>query len=151
MFAARRKLLASAGAGAVLALVGGRTAQALDRISQPNDPGDKTFIARAFEMKRLASESGDQGYGAIVVKAGRIVGQAPSRVVVNGDPTAHAEIEAIRDAARRMGTRDLRGAVMYASSHPCPMCEAAAYWANLERLHFGPDGADSGPPLLTRC
>ena len=58
------------------------------------------FMAHAFEMKRMAAEAGDQPYGAVIVKDNRIVGKGPSRVVTNQDPTAHAEMEAIRDAAR---------------------------------------------------
>ena len=99
-------------------------------------------------MRRLAVESGDQGYGAVVVRAGEIVGQAPSHVVVNGDPTAHAEMEAIRDAARRLGSRNLADCILYSSSPPCPMCEAAAYWAGIEKLVYGSSAVDGGSPRL---
>ena len=130
-----------------------RAADARDMtpLPQPANATTAAFIDRAFEMRDLASASGDQGYGAAVVKDRRIVGQAPSRVVINGDPSAHAEMEAIRDAARRLGTRDLSGCVLYSSSPPCPMCEAAAYWANIDRLIFGRDATDRGPPRLSRC
>ena len=88
-------------------------------IEQP-EPADRGgFMARAYRMMREAVQNGDQSYGAVIVRSGRIVGQAPSRVVVNEDPTAHAEMEAIRDAARRLDTRDLQGCVMYSSSPPC--------------------------------
>lgn len=109
------------------------------------------FIDRAFRMRDLALSRGDEGYGAVVVKDRRVVGQAPSRVVSTGDPTAHAEMEAIRDATRQLGTRDLSGCTMYSTSPPCPMCEAAAYWANVDRLVFGRAATDRGPPRLTRC
>lgn len=109
------------------------------------------FINQAFRMRDLALETGDQGYGAVIVKDGRIVGQAPSRVVVNHDPTAHAEMEAIRDAARKLGTRDLSGCVLYSSSRACPMCEAAGYWAGLEGMRFGHAVSDAGRPQLQRC
>lgn len=100
-------------------------------------------------MRDLAVELGDQPYGAVIVDgSGIVAGQAPSRVIVNGDPSAHAEMEAIRDAARRLGTRDLSTHVMYSSSRPCPMCEAAAYWANLSTLFYGTDGTEAGPPRL---
>ncbi len=105
------------------------------------------FIERAFAMRQRALDAGDRGYGAIVVKAGSVVAEAPSRVITRGDPTAHAEMEAIRDAARVLG-RDLSGAVLYSSSPPCPMCEAAAYWAGIDRLHHGRPGTDGGPPRL---
>ena len=96
-------------------------------------------------MRDEAVRAGDQGFGA-----GEIVAQAPSRVIVNSDPTAHAEMEAIREAARRLGTCDLSGHVMYSSSQPCPMCEAAAYWANLSRMVYGSTGSDAGAPRLCR-
>jgi len=95
------------------------------------------FAQRAAELRDEAVRSGDQPYGAVVVKDGKIVGEAPSRVVTAKDPTAHAEMEAIRDAARRLGTRDLSGCELYGSSPACRMCEAAAYWANISRMHPG--------------
>lgn len=106
------------------------------------------FAARAIAMRELAQASGDQPYGAVIVKEQRIVVEAPSRVVLDGDPTAHAEMEAIRRAARELGSRDLSGCVMYSSSRPCPMCEAAAYWAGLERMFHGAAAADAGAPRL---
>ena len=124
---------------------------ASDAIVQPTGRTTEEFIRRAFAMRDRAAAAGDRPYGAIVVKDGHIVGQAPSRVVTADDPTAHAETEAIRDAARRLGTRDLDGCVLYASSRPCPMCEAAAYWANIERLVHGANAANAGPPSLRRC
>ena len=108
-------------------------------------------MEQAWRMRNLALETGDQGYGAVIVKDGRIVGQGPSRVVVNRDPTAHAEMEAIRDAARNLGSRDLRNCVMYGTSRACPMCEAGAYWANLESMRFGSSISDAGEPRLHRC
>lgn len=104
------------------------------------------FIGRAADMRRDAVASGDQPYGAIVVKDGRIIGLGPSRVVVNTDPTGHAEMEALRDAARALGTHDLAGCVMYTTSPPCRMCETAAYWANIKRVYSGVDGNDQGKP-----
>ena len=120
-------------------------------IVQPPAATPGAFIERAFEMKRLAAETGDQPYGAVVVKDGRIVGAAPSRVVVAGDPTAHAEMEAIRDAARRLGSRDLGGCILYSSSPPCPMCEAAAYWARIASLTYTAAIVDGGRPRLSSC
>ena len=117
-------------------------------IEQLPEAGDAAFIERAFAMRQLALEEGDQGYGAIVVRDGVIVGQSQSRVITRGDPTAHAEMEAIRDAAKRLGSRNLTGCTLYSSSHPCPMCEAAAYWANVERMIWGRDARDAGAPGL---
>ncbi len=117
-------------------------------IEQPPEAGDAAFMARAFAMQQDAREAGDQAYGAVVVRAGRIVGQAPSRVLTAGDPTAHAEMEAIRDAARRLGSRKLSGCILYSSSRACPMCEAAAYWAGIDGMRFGRGARDAGRPGL---
>lgn len=105
-------------------------------------------MERAFAMRRLATERGDQPYGAVIVKDRRIVGEGASAVVVDNDPTAHAEMQAIRDAARRLGSRDLSGCEMYGTSRACPMCEAGAYWARIARLHYGASIIDAGPPQL---
>jgi len=94
-----------------------------------------------------AVRAGDQAYGAVVVKDGRVVGDGPSRVVARNDPTAHAEMEAIRDAARRLGTRDLSGCVLVSTSRPCGMCESAAAWARIDRMVYG-DGTDGGQPSV---
>ena len=152
---ARRRLLFTLGAAALLAIPPrpGRahaTGPTAGDIDQPVDPGDAAFIRRAFEMRRLAIEQGDQAYGAVVVRAGRIVGQSWSRVILDRDPTAHAELAAIRDTARRLQDRDLRGAVLYSSSRPCPMCEAAAYWAGVSDMVHGRQGNDAGAPRLCR-
>ncbi|MDP6707306.1 MAG: nucleoside deaminase [Alphaproteobacteria bacterium] len=147
----RRAFISSLMAG-ILASTGLGTRQAVaaapEAIRQPDRPAPEAFVARAFEMRRQAVESGDQAYGAVVVRSGRIVGQSPSRVVLDGDPTAHAEMAAIRDAARRLGSRDLDDSVLYSSSRACPMCEAAAYWAGIERLVYGSEGRDGGVPTL---
>jgi len=120
----------------------------LPEIIQPTDKSDRSFIDRAFEMRRQAISTGDQGYGALVVRDKLIVGQSPSHVIVNSDPTAHAEMEAIRDAAMRLGSRDLSGCTLYSSSPACPMCEAAAYWANIDRMVYGDSVNDGGRPSL---
>ncbi len=117
-------------------------------IEQPEGNDDASFIARAYSMQQRAIESGDQGYGAVVVRDGKIVGQSPSHVVINRDPTAHAEMEAIRDAARRLNSRDLSGCTLYSSSPACPMCEAAAYWAGIERMVYGKNASEGGSPQL---
>ena len=119
-----------------------------DAIVQPARPGRDAFMERAVEMRRLAVERGDQPYGAVIVKADRIVGEGASAVVTDTDPTAHAEIVAIRDAARRLGSRDLSGCEMYGTFPACPMCEAAAYWARIARLLHGTPPVDAGPPRL---
>ena len=99
-------------------------------------------------MRGIAVERGDQAYGAVIVQDNQIVGQSWSRVVIDQDPTGHAEMSAIRDAARRLNSRDLYGTVMYSSSRPCPMCEAAAYWAGVSELIYGRELESAGPPRL---
>jgi tRNA(Arg) A34 adenosine deaminase TadA len=115
---------------------------------QPRRADPTGFMERAFEMRRLAIARGDQPYGAVVVLAGRIVGEGVSAVVTDTDPTAHAEMQAIRDAARRLGTRDLSRGEMYGTSRACTMCEAAAYWAGIARMYHGEAVTDAGAPRL---
>lgn len=119
--------------------------------AQPADATPAAFARYAAEMRRDAIASGDQAYGAIIVKDGRVVGLGPSRVMVNRDATAHAEMEAIRDASRRLNTADLSGCVMYSTSPPCRMCEAAAHWARVSRMYVGDAAADAGAPQLGAC
>jgi tRNA(Arg) A34 adenosine deaminase TadA len=153
----RRLWLAGAAlAGAGLGLFAGRgrvlaQPQGEAPILQPVAPEPQAFMARALAMRSAAEAAGDQPYGAVVVQRGRIVGEAPSAVVTASDPTAHAEMQAIRDAARRLGRRDLAGATLYSSSRPCAMCEAAAYWAGIGRMVHGTGLADAGAPRLSRC
>ena len=103
-------------------------------------------MQRAREMRAEAIRAGDQAFGAVVLRGDTIVGEAPSRVVVAGDPTAHAEIEAIRDAARRLRSRDLSDCLLVSTSRPCRMCEAAARWAQIERMVHGDNLTDAGRP-----
>jgi tRNA(adenine34) deaminase len=108
------------------------------------------FIAEAARMRRLAETTGDQSYGAVVVKDGSIIGYGPSRVIADRKPDAHAERVALWDAQKRLGITDMTGAVMYSTSRPCATCQHALAAANLERMYFGPDGADAGRPQLAR-
>ena len=126
------------------------THSSAEPIVQPAEANASAFVSRAFDMRQRAIELGDQAYGAVVVIGGVIVGQSWSRVIIDGDPTGHAEIAAIRDTARRLGKRDLSGAVLYSSSRPCPMCDAAAYWAGIGEIVHGPNGDTAGAPQLCR-
>ncbi len=149
----KRRTLVLAVAGILPALITRKTvagSEEAESIRQPDSSDDLSFIARAFTMQRRAIDSSDQGYGAVVVRDGIIVGQAPSHVVVNRDPTAHAEMEAIRDAAGRLNSRDLSRCTLYSSSSACPMCEAAAYWAGIERMVHGKGASEGGSPQLCR-
>ena len=115
-------------------------------IAQPANPGPEAWMQAAAEMRRISIATGDQAYGAIIVKAGRIVGLGVSKVVVNRDPTAHAEMEAIRDACRRLGTADLSGSTMFSTSRACCMCETAATYARVSRMVYGAGLTDAGAP-----
>jgi tRNA(Arg) A34 adenosine deaminase TadA len=110
------------------------------------DDGLRAAMRRAEALRDDAQRAGDQPYGAVLLCGGRIAGEAPSRVVTSTDPTAHAEMEAIRDAARRLGTRDLSGCILVSTSRPCRMCEAAAGWAGIARMVHGAALTDAGPP-----
>ena len=101
---------------------------------------------RARELRDQAVRDGDQPFGAVVVCGERIVGEAPSRVLTGTDPTAHAEMEALRDAARRLRRIDLSGCALVSTSRPCRMCEAAAGWARIERMLHGDALHDAGRP-----
>jgi guanine deaminase len=102
-----------------------------------NQGVDHRFLHRAIELA-LENAAGSLGgpFGAVVVKEGMIVGEGVNQVTTSHDPTAHAEVVAIRDACRRLGVHQLPGAVIYTSCEPCPMCLGAIYWAHLERVHF---------------
>lgn len=86
-------------------------------------------------------------FGAVVVKDDKIVGKGHNRVLINHDPTCHAEIEAIRDACKNLNTHDLTGCTLYTSCYPCPMCLSAIIWANIKKVYYGntaKDAADIG-------
>ena len=99
------------------------------------------------EAIRLAIEgvNANRGgpFGAVVVKEGQIVGRGQNQVTSTNDPTAHAEVVAIRDACRQLGVFHLTGCEIYASCEPCPMCLAAIYWAQIDRLYYGATAADA--------
>jgi len=139
------------GAAGLLLLPAAR-AQRGDRspIRQPERPTREAFMRRAFDMRRVSVERGDQAYGAVIVKDGRIVGEGISAVITSNDPTAHAEMQGIRDAARRLGTRDLAGCELYGTARACPMCAAGAYWAGISRMYYGEAIVDAGAPRLSR-
>ena len=102
------------------------------------------FMRRAIALSREHMEAGHGGpFGAVVVKDGRIVGEGWNRVTSANDPTAHAEVMAIQEACRTLGTHELGGAVIYTSCEPCPMCLGAIYWARLDRVYFGNSRTDA--------
>ncbi|HSD55296.1 MAG TPA: nucleoside deaminase [Burkholderiales bacterium] len=143
-----RRGLVLAAAGLLIVPAARGQAGMVPPITQPSSPSREAFMRRAFDMRRISVERGDQAYGAVIVKDGKIVGEGISAVITANDPTAHAEIQGIRDAAKRLGTRDLSGCEMYGTSRACPMCEAGAYWARLSRMYYGEGITDAGAPKL---
>jgi tRNA(Arg) A34 adenosine deaminase TadA len=99
---------------------------------------DEAFMRHAIALSRRGMEGGAGGpFGAVVVVDGQVVAEGWNQVTSTNDPTAHAEVVAIRRACAALGRFDLRGAVLYTSCEPCPMCLSAAYWARLDGVVFG--------------
>ena len=106
---------------------------------------ERQFMARAIELGRTHMRSGEGGpFGAVVVKGGEIVSEGYNEVLAGKDPTAHAEVVAIRRAASRLDSVHLEGCEIYASCEPCPMCLGAIYWARIERIWFACTAEDAG-------
>jgi guanine deaminase len=104
---------------------------------------DAEFLARALDLA-LGSGTGDGGpFGAVVARDGVLLGEGTNRVTTDRDPTAHAEVIALRAACARSGSHALPGAVLYTSCEPCPMCLAAAWWARVQRIVFCATRADA--------
>jgi tRNA(Arg) A34 adenosine deaminase TadA len=115
----------------------------LPPLAQPAEPTRAAFFARARALRDQAVREGDQAYGAVVVRNGVIVGEGRNYVVLQSDPTAHSELLAVRDAARRLATRDLSDCEVYSTAIPCPMCQGALYWGRVRRV-FTEGGAEQG-------
>ncbi|MGG5823136.1 nucleoside deaminase [Falsiroseomonas sp. HW251] len=100
-------------------------------------PSHDDFMRQAIALSRQGMEDNRGGpFGAVVVQDGRVIAEGWNQVTSTNDPTAHAEIVAIRRACIAAGSRELRGAVLYTSCEPCPMCLAAAYWARLDAVFY---------------
>lgn len=98
---------------------------------------DRHFMARAIELARQGVENNDGGpFGCVVVRDGEVLGEGNNRVTSSNDPTAHAEIIAIREACRSLNSFQLDGCSIYTSCEPCPMCLGAIYWARPARVFF---------------
>jgi tRNA(Arg) A34 adenosine deaminase TadA len=107
---------------------------------QPNPE----FLRRAIALATQNVVSGVGGpFGAVIVRGGKIVGEGVNSVTACNDPAAHAEVNAIRAAAKALGTFTLAGCELYTSCEPCPMCLAAAYWARVDAVYYGASAADA--------
>ena len=105
---------------------------------------DNAFMARAIRLSLdnvLSARGGP--FGAVIVKDGSIVAEGANRVTSSNDPTAHAEVVAIREACAKLNTFVLKDCEIYTSCEPCPMCLGAIYWAHLARVYYGNDAADA--------
>jgi|SRR5262249_7262708 len=105
---------------------------------------DQRFMARAIELA-IENVDSDQGgpFGAVIVKDGSIIGAGTNRVTSTKDPTAHAEVIAIREACRNLSVFQLHGCEIYTSCEPCAMCLGAIYWSHISRVYFATQAADA--------
>ena len=101
-----------------------------------SDRTREDFLREAIRVASDNVASGGGPFGAIVVRDGEVVARAANRVTASNDPTAHAEVEAIREACGILGTFQLEGCEIYSSSEPCPMCLGAIYWARPKAVYF---------------
>jgi guanine deaminase len=109
-----------------------------------DDPWHTVHLQTAIDLSRARMEAGFGGpFGAIVGRGSEIIARGWNQVTTRNDPTAHAEIEAIREACRQLGRFDLRGHVLYTSCEPCPMCLGAIYWARLDAVYYANTRADA--------
>ncbi len=97
---------------------------------------DREFMRRAIDLSIENIDTGGGPFGAVIVRDGKLIASGTNRVVPNNDPTAHAEVVAIRNACRELETFDLSGCTVYTSCEPCPMCLSALYWAGVERICY---------------
>ena len=100
-------------------------------------------MRRAIALSEESVRTGGGPFGAVIVKDGVIVSEASNSVTIDHDPTAHAEVNAIRKATQKLGTFDLEGCEIYTSCEPCPMCLGAIYWAHLDRIYYANDRKDA--------
>lgn len=112
------------------------------------DPNDERFLREAIALARQGMDRNDGGpFGCVIVKDGHIIGRGNNKVTSSNDPTAHAEVVAIREACKALGSYQLEGCTLYTSCEPCPMCLGAIYWARPDRIVFAAtrnDAADAG-------
>ena len=97
----------------------------------------KQWMREAIALSSRNVDNGGGPFGAVIVKDGEIIASGANSVTADNDPTAHAEVNAIRAAAKRLGTFDLSGCDIYTSCEPCPMCLSAIYWARIGRIYYG--------------
>ena len=104
---------------------------------------DKRFMREAIKLASDSVVNGGGPFGAVIVKDGQIIAGASNSVTIDTDPTAHAEVNAIRKACKQLGTFNLDGCIIYTSCEPCPMCLGAIYWAGIDRIFYGNNRKDA--------
>ena len=104
---------------------------------------DKQGMESAIEIARRGIQAGQSPFGAVIARGKEVITVAHNRVWDEKDPTAHAEVNAIREACRKLGIIDLAGCTMYTTCEPCPMCFSAIHWAHCDRIVYGADIADA--------
>jgi len=121
------------------------------RGNQPDATVKERFMRRAIELAYAGMEGGHGGpFGAVVVRDGEVVGEGHNRVLSTNDPTAHAEVTAIRDASARLGRFDLADCEIYVNGVPCPMCMAAVYWSRIRKLYYASRAGQQEPQPPSR-
>ncbi len=98
---------------------------------------DRRFLKLAAELAEKNIDNGGGPFGAVIVRGGAVIATGVNTVTLSNDPTAHAEVNAIRNACRDLGTFSLSGCTVYSSCEPCPMCLSALYWAGVSRIYYG--------------
>src|SRR5580692_11383446 len=106
---------------------------------------NEAFMRRAIELSELGSIIKKTGgvFGAVIAKDGKIIAEGYNQVIKQNDPIWHAEMQAIREACKKLGNPHLEGCVMYTSAECCPMCLATAYWAHLDHIYYGATTEDA--------
>ena len=104
---------------------------------------DRELMMRAIKLAEESVRNGGGPFGAVIAKDGELIAEASNCVTIDCDPTAHAEVSAIRKATKKLGTFDLKGCVIYTSCEPCPMCLGAIYWARLDKIFYANDRKDA--------
>ena len=104
---------------------------------------NEDYMRKAIELSVKNIDNNGGPFGAVIVKDGEIIANGVNRVTLNNDPTAHAEVNAIREATAKLGTIDLSGCVIYSSCEPCPMCLGAIYWAHIDKIYYANNKVDA--------
>ncbi len=115
----------------------------MDNNSINFSPEDYRFMKMAAELAEQNIDENGGPFGAVIVRDGEVIATGVNRVTASNDPTAHAEVSAIRAACSKDQTFNLAGCVIYSSCEPCPMCLSAIYWAGISRIYYGNTQADA--------